>query len=341
MHNRSEEELRQSIEESRTRLSETVEEIGARVNPDRVQREIKARARGEVDEFKATVKQKARSTMRDLEHEAEVRGRGMWRTIKDNPVPATMMGVGLAWMVANSSRSEGDSHRRTGVGVYGGTAPLATGYPAEYGYGYDVEPGPRRPMARTEAEIRVGSESGGSTSEVKERAEEMAEDVREKGSEAMNTAEERAQHAMDATREKTAELSEKGREQARHARHKAEEWTDQLQHRADQVQHRAMRAERRVEDAVKENPLAAGAMAAALGFAAGLMVPETQREHEMMGSTRDRMLDRAQESAGQAVDRARDTARETAGKVAQKAVDEAFPGGDGSEKDAMTEPGRG
>lgn len=298
MSDRSEHELRQSIEESRSRMAETVEEIGARVNPDRVRRELKARARDEVDDFKANVKRKARSTMRDLEHGAEEKGRGMWRTIKDNPVPATMVGVGLAWLMANGSKSDDDDYRRSRSDVYG--------------YGYDIAPGYESP--------------------------DLADEVRERGSEALDRAEGKAQHAMDATREKASELGHEAREQARHARDRAEEW-------ANEVQQKTVRAERRVEDAVRDNPLAAGAMAAALGLAAGLMVPETRREHELLGPTRDRVLDRAQSSAMKAADKVRDAASETAGEAARKAVDGAFPGGNGDEKrereSAVTEPGRG
>lgn len=299
MSDRSEHELRQSIEESRSRMAETVEEIGARVNPDRVRRELKARARDEVDEFKANVKQKARSTMRDLEHGAEEKGRGMWRAIKDNPVPATMVGVGLAWLMANGRKSDdyaADRWPRSDV----------------HGYGYDDALG--------------------------DEPRDLADKARERGSEALDRVEEKAQGAMDATREKASELGHEAREQARHARDRAEEW-------ANEVQQKTVRAERRVEDAVRDNPLAAGAMAAALGLAAGLMVPETRREHELLGATRDRVVDRAQSSALKAADRVRETVSESAGEAARKAVDGAFPGGNGDaereRESAVTEPGRG
>lgn len=330
MSDRSEHELRQSIEESRSRMAETVEEIGARVNPDRVRRELKARARDEVDEFKTNVKRKARSTMKDLEHGAEEKGRGMWRAIKDNPVPATMVGVGLAWLMANGRKSDdyaADRWPRSDV----------------HGYGFDIAPGyeagPGRPAGRTRTEIRVGGEYGDheDDSGVRERVEELADEARERGSQALDRAEAKAQSAMDATREKTSELGQEAREQARHARDRAEEWTNE-------VQQKTVRAERRVEDAVRDNPLAAGAMAAALGLAAGLMVPETRREHELLGATRDRVLDRAQSSAMKAADKVRETASESAGDAARKAVDSAFPGANGDEKreqeNAVAEPGR-
>jgi ElaB/YqjD/DUF883 family membrane-anchored ribosome-binding protein len=77
-----------------------------------------------------------------------------------------------------------------------------------------------------------------------------------------------------------------------------------------------------VEHAVGDNPLVAGAMAAALGLAAGLLLPETDRERELMGDARERLKDRAEESARRAASKARDVARDTASASAKKAVDE-------------------
>lgn len=333
MAHESEQVLRDRIEASRSRMAETVEEIGTRVNPDRVQRQIKARARGEVDQFKANAKEKVRSTMKDMEHEVEYRGRSVWRTVKDNPVPATLMGVGLAWMVANSVRDD-DSYRPPRVSAYGPAEPYPVHYPPTRATGYPPQPG-----ASLEGGLHAGGYDYASDFDeddegIRDRAEEVGDEVRERSSEMAHRARNKAEDAMDTVSDQASELAEKGRHQAREARHRVSEW-------GDRVEHRAMRAERRVEHAVQDNPLAAGAMAAALGFAAGLMVPETQREHELMGQTRDRVLDRAQSSAREATEKARESAKDTAGEAARRAVDEAFPGGDSDDDRAMTEPGRG
>ena len=51
-------------------------------------------------------------------------------------------------------------------------------------------------------------------------------------------------------------------------------------------------------DLLDENPLKVGAATLALGFVAGLVLPLTRKENEMMGETRERLLERARE-AGQ------------------------------------------
>src|SRR5690606_27333973 len=81
-----------------------------RVNPDRVKAELKARAREQVDEVKNNMKRKARNTMRNVEQGVNDTGRGIWAAIRENPLPAGMVGVGLAWMFANR-RSSSHEHR--------------------------------------------------------------------------------------------------------------------------------------------------------------------------------------------------------------------------------------
>ena len=63
---------------------------------------------------------------------------------------------------------------------------------------------------------------------------------------------------------------------------------------SDQVEHQFSRW-------MRENPLAVGAAAIAVGAAIGLAIPETERENQLIGETRDHIIDRAQEMATQKV----------------------------------------
>lgn len=355
MGEESEREIRERIEATRARMGDTIEEIGDRVNPDRVRRELKARAREQVEDFKDTVKQKARDTMRDVEHGVTDRGRGLWHTIKENPIPAGMVGVGLAWLVANG-RSQQDEHSGRGQrglssGGYRNYADREEyrgyrGYPdtgrADYGSGYMSATGEER-HARG-AGMGIGMESsvplgephpGGErtgTERAREGAQEAAGRVLEGAEHAAERVRDEARHAADTVREKSSELAHRASEGIDEARHRVGHW-------ADEAQERARRAEHRVEDAIRENPMAAGMVAAALGFAAGLMIPETRKEHEMMGPTRDRVLDRAEETARRAGEKAKDVADDAA-RSAERALDEMVSGDDETERAGITDPGR-
>jgi ElaB/YqjD/DUF883 family membrane-anchored ribosome-binding protein len=56
-------------------------------------------------------------------------------------------------------------------------------------------------------------------------------------------------------------------------------------------------AQTRVERIVRERPLVAGAAAIGIGAAVSMMLPKTEREDELLGETRDAVVDRAKDVA--------------------------------------------
>jgi Protein of unknown function (DUF3618) len=73
---------------------------------------------------------------------------------------------------------------------------------------------------------------------------------------------------------------------------------------------------RRIESMVRDYPLAVGAAAAIVGVSLGMVVPETERENELMGETRDNTIERAQEAASGAVERVKDAAADVVTRAA-------------------------
>ena len=74
---------------------------------------------------------------------------------------------------------------------------------------------------------------------------------------------------------------------------------------------------------LQENPLAVGVVAAAVGLAAGLAIPETRREHELMGDARDRLVDRAKDVASEAKEKLQTVAERTINQAKTAATDAA------------------
>ena len=62
-----------------------------------------------------------------------------------------------------------------------------------------------------------------------------------------------------------------------------------------------------------------GAAVLALGVIAGLAVPSTDKEDELMGETRDRLLDDVKEAGQQALDKGKHVAEAVADKVKEEA----------------------
>ncbi|HWV57686.1 MAG TPA: DUF3618 domain-containing protein [Longimicrobiales bacterium] len=299
----SEAEVLSRIEETRERIGTTIEEIGERVNPDRVQRRIKARAREQVNEARESVKQKARETMRGIQSEVSDTGRGFWHTIRSNPVPAGLIGVGLAWLVAKREKDEHPRLQRAGRYEY----PEAGGYRAPEYDRYGTS-GPREPF-------RGAPPAGPYPGHVYRGEGEAGAGMRERAGEIAETVRGRAEEAAGAVREKAEDV----RERASGMAHEAQ---DRMQHVAHEVTDRARDIEHRAEDVVQDHPVASTMVAAALGFAAGLAIPESHREREIMGHARQRVGERAGQAMHDAGQAAREAARETAGESARRAVDQ-------------------
>jgi hypothetical protein len=78
-----------------------------------------------------------------------------------------------------------------------------------------------------------------------------------------------------------------------------------------------------LQRAWRQNPLMIGVAAAVAGAVVGLGVPETEREHELMGETRDRMIDSVQDTVRDKVDHVQQAAT-TAMSSVQEAAKEAI-----------------
>jgi ElaB/YqjD/DUF883 family membrane-anchored ribosome-binding protein len=68
----------------------------------------------------------------------------------------------------------------------------------------------------------------------------------------------------------------------------------------------------RFEQVLHDNPLAVGAVALAAGTAVGLVLPSTRLEHEYIGETSERLVDKAEEVARGALDKVEDAAKQMA-----------------------------
>jgi len=68
----------------------------------------------------------------------------------------------------------------------------------------------------------------------------------------------------------------------------------------------------RVGDLMRDNPLAAGAIAIAAGTAVGLMIPSTQIESEYIGETGERLVEKVEDVARDALGKVQDAAKQMA-----------------------------
>ena len=77
-----------------------------------------------------------------------------------------------------------------------------------------------------------------------------------------------------------------------------------------EARRKTRRVKTHLQHAAEENPLALAIGAAVVGLALGMLLPGTQREDELMGSSRDQLVDRAERTAERVKDAAVEAGRE-------------------------------
>lgn len=90
---------------------------------------------------------------------------------------------------------------------------------------------------------------------------------------------------------------------------------------AEGVRYQASETQGQFQRILLENPLAVGAIAVAVGAAVGLAVPETPQEHQLMGTARDKLVDRAQSVAQDTLQRVQQATGEAMQRVEEVAGD--------------------
>jgi ElaB/YqjD/DUF883 family membrane-anchored ribosome-binding protein len=206
------EQIRQDIQQTRAEMAATIDAIQDRLSPQHVMEQAKDTVReATVGKVKDMVNS-ATDTASDVAGHVQDTAQQAFEYVRENPLPAVLIGVGVAWMLMRTQRS-----------------------------------GPRQ-----------------------------------------------AQQAVSGTSARVQES-----------------W-----------QYYSRRTETEFERWMRENPLTVGVAAVAIGAAVGLSMPRTETEDELMGETRDSLVERAQDvardkvqQAQQVVDTAQDTVNEAARAV--------------------------
>ena len=264
-HDRTD-ELRRDIERTQREMSRTIDEIQHRLSPHYMM-------------------QRTKDSMREAGVNAS---RGFMDKVRDNPIPAAMVGIGLFLLMRDSK------DRQTYEGDF---IPERAGWDAA---GWDSR-GANYSSVAEYRDLEYGDRNAGGAGRLQE-------------------ARERLSHAGDAAREKVGDAVSSAREATSATLDSARERARELKYRAH---YQMSRARYQSRDILQENPLIAGVAAIAAGAILGALIPETEKENEMLGETRDRLMDRGKDIARDGVNRARDVATAAAGAATDAAKDAA------------------
>lgn len=217
----------------------------------------------------------------------------LMRVAKQHPLPSLVIGAGVGWLLLESSRGDErgrgyDNRSRTrlrGDYAYAGDDYTTGGaYDRAYGQEYASE------GYESEGYDFEGGEDRGRMATATHAVKDAAGSVKDTVAGAAHKAGDLAGQAG----EKVGDVAGSVREGASHL--------------GEQTRQRARQARTGLWQLLEERPLSVGAATLALGVIAGLSIPSTRRENELMGESRDRLLEKAKEAGEEALEKGKHVA---------------------------------
>ncbi|MEZ4865009.1 MAG: DUF3618 domain-containing protein [Caldilineaceae bacterium] len=298
------EEIREEIEETRHDMSRKIDAIQNHLSPEK----IKAQAREAANEFATAT---ADSITQYISENWQQVGSTIVNTVKSNPVPAALIGLGIGWLVVENMGHENGAEREyplakrstlrygTGAaatsGTYGRRYEESGAYPSEaYRYGNNYESNSGQSMMD-----KVGETVSNAAGAVKEKAREWTNEAGERVRGVTNQAqylrdEARLQGhlaAMDAqdkvnewqgeghryTQHTGSNVNDYGRQAADYAASAADQTRSFARDTADQIGSYAQSAGEQTQHYAEQ----AGQQARHYAYAAGHQIQETIEENPL------------------------------------------------------------
>ena len=220
---------------------------------------------------------------------------GVIAKLKANPLPAAVAGVGLAWLIASSSK------------------PPASAAPYN-------EPSfaARLQEAEASAARRHGEDSDAHGSRVDEARGKVLGIARS----ASDTAQSYGQRIKDAMASVTQTTREAAHNFSANASSVTDKISDQAQRGSNTVQEgmdTMARSTREALSSLTANPFALAGLAAVIGIVAGALIPTSSEEERLLGDTAERVRTAGHDLAQDVVDRGGHVATETIDAVKESA----------------------
>jgi len=260
------------IEVTRVDMGATIDEIGHRLQPQTIAGEARDKIR------EATVGRVER-IVDDAGQTAQQTGNTVVETIRQNPVPAALAGIGIGWLAMRMRSSSGSNGSRIGNGYGGRSGSYGYGQPHTDRYGYSSGTG-----------ASYGQSGGGPAEAVRGAADQAANRAQQMGAEMQY----KAQDAVDTVQQGARDIGY-------------------------QAQSAVSDAQWQLDRTMNENPLALGALALGVGAAVALAIPSTQKERELIGEQRDKLVDQAAGAVSQAMDQAQTKVQQTTEEMTSNA----------------------
>ena len=241
-------------------------------------------------------------------------GTSILDTIRENPIPSAMVALGVGWLLfggKKSPRRARTTMRSPRLGYDDGYA-----YGADYGMSSGDYRGQRTFIDRGRRAVGGAMrQAGDGISGVAQRVQDGASTIADRAGGVMHDVEDTVGSMAHRATEGAAHMTHEAREEAMHLAREARRAGRMAMRRAQMGAHRV---EEGFEATMRDNPLAVGAVALAIGAAVGLALPHTAKEDELMGAAKDRLIDRAQGMAHDALQKVGESVETMTSKVEEK-----------------------
>lgn len=302
--NASSDEIKATIDQTRDRMDQTLEELGERLHPRHLLDDV-------LDYFRHSSHENAQKLRRAALNTATKCGRGLLHQIREHPLPSLLVGAGLVWMAMENKEKEyrGKRFRSRNYSPEGASAVFP--YEEEEMYEAEVE---MEVEMNTDTDMDMDMNMDSSDDGHQDHSPGMLESAKEKAKEKGRQMKEKLVSSAEAARSTAAAAGERisstarsVREAAAHQAQRLKETTQELgstvRERAhdigDKVKGRAQQVYHRSEEQfleVKENhPVALGAGFMALGLIVGLLLPRTRAENALLGDKADALREQARQ----------------------------------------------
>jgi hypothetical protein len=232
----------------------------------------------------------------------------LWQVAREHPLPATVIGLGLGWLLVESSRGNGRSARLASGNYATGYAGGSSGYSGRSNV-YDSSAGygayPEDYNRDFQESWEESESSGGRLSSAAGSVKHAAVHAKDAVTGAASTAGHKVADVAGNVKDRASELGHRTREKASELGGLTREKASELRY---QTRNQARRAQTGFWQMMEENPLAVGVATLTLGILGGLALPSTRKEDELLGETRDRLVDRIEEVGREALDKGKQVA---------------------------------
>jgi len=173
-------EIRGDIEQTRTQMSDTLDAIEAKLNPHRIAERVTETVRD------ATIG-KAEEFMSDMSERAQDLGSTFMDTLRENAVPAALIGLGLGWLMMKNSAANRDRQQRR----------YQSGYrvPIEGQYRQQYYPGQRYSTTQPRYQQQTGQPSANPVQRAGQKASEALSSAQDAVGDRMSDASDNVQEA--------------------------------------------------------------------------------------------------------------------------------------------------